>query len=269
MEDQLCVCAHQLTHTHTQNLNDDGSIYHDRTQQKSYDRNTEVTQTFERQHRPVPHKAGLGQQVFWRTPETQLNVISEVTHNAGLLKMKAIFLAFLFATILGSATLIVPPQEVSAQQSGATLVVKKVVEGSPPPSDWVFDLGLNVPPYSSTITIDRTGGETTIVFTVTQVGVTIVERTKTNYVAYVSYDWLTTLTQTHVAFVGTGRLIDQRDTVTVAFINQNTFTTSAEPVGGFVEPVNKLAVFTPSLALFAVMMAIVVFAAMNRKTPES
>jgi hypothetical protein len=184
--------------------------------------------------------------------------------------MKALFLAFLFATILASATLILPQQEVSAQQAGATLVIKKVVEGSPPPSDWVYDLGLNVAPYSAIITIDKTGGETTIVFAVTEVGVTIVERTKTNYVVYVSYTWLTTLTQTNVAFIGTGELIDQRDTVTVAFINQNTLQTpSAEPIGGFLEPANKLAVIAPSLALFAVMIAVAIFAARTRNNPEN
>jgi len=52
-----------------------------------------------------------------------------------------------------------------------------------------------------------------------------------------------------------------------------TFTNSpaspAAPVGGFMEPVNKLAVFAPSLALFAVMMAIVIFAARTRKKPEN
>jgi hypothetical protein len=51
-----------------------------------------------------------------------------------LLKMKPLFLAFLFATILASATLILPHQEVSAQQPGPALVIEKVVDGSPNPA---------------------------------------------------------------------------------------------------------------------------------------
>ena len=71
--------------------------------------------------------------------------------------MKVLYLAFLFATILASATLILPQQQVSAQQPGPVLVIKKLVEGSPPPSNWEFDLNLDVTPYSSVITIDKAG----------------------------------------------------------------------------------------------------------------
>ena len=181
--------------------------------------------------------------------------------------MKLLFLAFLFATILASATLILPHQQVSAQQPGPALVIKKVVEGAPPPSNWEFDLNLDVAPYSSVITIDKAGGETTIVFAVTGVRVSIAERTKSNYVVYVSDTGVTS--QTNAISFGTGRLTNEVGTVTIVFINQNTFTSSAEPVGGFLEPVNKLAVIAPSLALFAVMMAIVIFAARTRKKPEN
>ena len=181
--------------------------------------------------------------------------------------MKLLLLAFLFATILASATLILPHQQVSAQQPGPALVIKKVVEGSPPPSNWEFDLNLDITPYSSVITIDKAGGEATLIFAVTGVQVTIVERTKSNYVVYVSDTGVTT--QTNAISFGTGRLTNQVGTVTIAFINQYTFTPSAEPVGGFLDPVNKLAVFAPSLALFAVMMVIVIFAARTRKKPEN
>jgi hypothetical protein len=150
--------------------------------------------------------------------------------------MKGLFLAFLFATILASATLIGSNQQVSAQQGGATLVVRKIVEGLPPNSDWEFDMDLNVEPFSTVITLDKAGGERTI-FSVTQVAVTIMEKTESNYIAYVVYGELTT--QTHVAFVGTGSLINQDDTVTIAFIT----------------PVNKLAVVAVYLLLFGMIVA--------------
>jgi len=170
--------------------------------------------------------------------------------------MKGLFLAFLFATILASATLIGSNQQVSAQQGGATLVVRKIVEGLPPNSDWEFDMDLNVEPFSTVITLDKAGGERTIVFSVTQVAVTIVEKTKSDYIAYVVYEELTT--QTHVAFVGTGSLINQDDTVTIAFINRNNQQPpSPQPnyVGGVITPVNKLAVVAVYLLLFGMIVA--------------
>ena len=168
--------------------------------------------------------------------------------------MKILFFAFLFATILASAILIVPHQRVSAQQGGATLVIRKVVEGLPPNSDWEFDMDLNVAPYSTIITIDKAGGGTTIVFAVTQVQVSIVERTKSNYVVYLSDSGSTT--RTHAVFIGTGRLINQADTVIVEFINQNTLPApSVQPVGGVVTPIDKLEVAIVYITLFAMISA--------------
>jgi hypothetical protein len=169
--------------------------------------------------------------------------------------MKGLFLAFLFATILASTALVGSHQQVSAQQGGATLVVRKIVEGLPPNSDWEFDLNLNVQPYSTVITLDKAGGGTTIIFPVTQVEVSIVESTKPNYIVYV-FDGADT-TQTNVAFVGTWRLIDQDDTVTVAFINRNDQQASPKPnyVGGVITPVNKLAVVAVYLALLGMIVA--------------
>lgn len=146
-------------------------------------------------------------------------------------------------------------------------MIEKIVEGVPPPSDWEFDLGLNVPPYSTTITIDKAGGETTIAFAFTQVAVSIVERTKTNYIVYASN--LGIMTQTHVVFVGTGQLINQFDTVTVAFINQNTVKTpSAGPVGGFTEPVNRLQAVIMYVMIFAMISMSIGVYIINKRRPK-
>jgi hypothetical protein len=169
--------------------------------------------------------------------------------------MKGLFLAFLFATILASTALVGSHQQVSAQQGGATLIIGKIVEGLPPNSDWEFDLSLNVQPYSTVITIDKAGGEKTLVFSVTQVAVSIVEKTKSNYIVYVVDGTLTT--QAYTAFIGTGRLINQDDTVTIAFINRNNQQPpSPQPnhVGGVITPVNKLAILTMYLTLFGMIV---------------
>ena len=186
---------------------------------------------------------------------TERSVISKQFYDSDLVDMKGLFVAFMFATILASTALISSNQQVSAQQGGATLIIGKIVEGLPPNSDWEFDLSLNVQPYSTVITIDKAGGETTIIFAVTQVQVSIVESTKSSYVVYLVDGALTT--QTNVAFVGTGRLIDQDDTVTVAFINRNNQQPSSKPnyVGGVITPVNKLAVVAVYLALFGMIVA--------------
>ena len=172
--------------------------------------------------------------------------------------MKGLFVAFVFATILASATLISSNQQVSAQQGGATLVIEKIVEGLPPNSDWEFDLNLNVQPYSTVITIDKAGGETTIIFSVTEVGVTIVEKTKQNFVVYVSNTIVgSSAIQTHIAVVGTQRLIDQDDTVTIAFINRNNQAPSSpnpNHVGGVITPVNKLAILAMYLTIFGMIV---------------
>ena len=180
--------------------------------------------------------------------------------------MKGLFLAFLFATILASSTLITSDPQVSAQQGGATLVIRKIVEGLPPNSDWEFELDLNVQPYSTVITIDGGGGEATVVFAYTQVRVSVIERTKDNFIVYLINTIVgDSATQTHVVVIGTQRLIDQRDTVTVAFINRNNEQTpQPSHVGGVITPANKLALLSPYLALTSIV-AVAAFVLKRRK----
>ena len=85
--------------------------------------------------------------------------------------MRILLLALIFAAFLASATLVSTDQEALAQEPVYTVVFRKIVDGAIPDSDWniyyylAHGSGGIYWYYSTTFTLDKSGGETVIEIT--------------------------------------------------------------------------------------------------------
>jgi len=192
--------------------------------------------------------------------------------NVGQKKMRALLVAFLFASIVIVATNLkttdiqfMNVDQIQAQGESYTIVVKKVVNGSTPDSDWEFE-GSN--PIGA-FTIDKAGGDKTFYLTrVEKSTITITEMTKSNFNAYgrgYAYGGFPTFTMTHAvtviaSFCGTEHWY--------AEFSNNYLPSSqplSHPVGGATTSANKFSILAPYLALAVLTGVILSLTVINKR----
>ncbi len=186
--------------------------------------------------------------------------------------MRALLVAFLFASILIVTTNLentdiqfMKVDQIQAQETSYTIVVKKVVNGSTPDSDWEFE-GTN--PIGA-FTIEKAGGDKTFYLTPGEKStITITEMTKSDFNAYGrGYEegylpaFIMTNAVTVIASVcGTEHWYAEFS---------NNYSPSSQPlshpVGGATTSANKFSILAPYLVLAVLAGVILSLTVINKK----